>query len=121
MPTRRDNQVPEFKGYLQIELNETDISSILEASTKMTNVWKSVSEACQKRYKFSVTRDSDPLLYKATLMDLDITRSSAGWMLSGQGASVEQAIAALMYKHIGMTNEEWTPFLTHKRETNAIR
>lgn len=114
-------QLPDYQGYVQIELNEDDRDKILEATKKMADIWKEVDIACNAGFKFSIQKDTDPLFIKATLMDLDKSRSSAGWMLSGQGSNVSQAVAALMYKHVAKMDSKWTPFLAAKREVHSIR
>jgi len=58
---------------------------------------------------------------KTTLMDMDASRTSAGWMLSGQAPSLVLAITVLVYKHMTITNSQWTPFLAQKNKNAGLR
>jgi hypothetical protein len=57
MPGNKQSQLPEYRGYLQIELDENDRTQILSATEKMTAVWKSVATAVMSRFKFTVNLD----------------------------------------------------------------
>jgi len=118
---RQGKTYPDFKGFVQIDLNEADITAIMETAQKPVSVWNMVVNACKDGFKITIQPDADTLMFKATLTDNNTSRTSAGWMLSGQGPDVLTAVTALMYKHVQKMNGVWTPFLTTGNTINSIR
>lgn len=121
MPTRTRAKQIDYQGYVQIELDESDIDAVMESTSKPALLWLAIVNAASDGYKFSCSKDTDENLFKCTLMDIDTSRTSCGWMLSGQGDALVQALAALVYKHDARMSSDWVPFLVSKTRVNRIR
>lgn len=123
MPTTspRKNSIPSFAGFIQIDLTEQDIA-IIEASTMTSEDAMSwFSHMSRNGYQISVKYDLDDRTTKITAMDVDSSRSSAGWMLSAQAPSLAECVIVMNYKHDARMNGDWRPFCNSAREVKKYR
>lgn len=111
----------EFKGFCQVYLDEKDASVLESSSPSLLEQYEWLEKTCHAGYKFTTSTDGLSAPIKVTMMDVDITRSSCGWMLSAEGADMVDAISAIMYKHTVKMGSDWRPFCTTAREVKRFR
>lgn len=119
MPPRQ-NEV-NFKGFVQIELNEDDYKILEGTNLSGEEVVLHLAAIISKRYRLSLTADTEGHRVKATLMDTDTTRSSAGWMLSAESDTLFEALIVLFYKHEAKMGSNWVPFCNSTRQIAKYR
>lgn len=117
---QRNNEV-QFHGFCQIELNEDDFVKLDETTMSAEDLLLHIAALSSKGYRLSVTTDREAKTVKATLMDVDTTRSSAGWMLSAEAGSFVPALLTLLYKHGAKMGGDWRPFCVATREAKRYR
>jgi hypothetical protein len=121
MPVQRSAKNVEFRGFVQIELSDDDIPIIEEATKKPQSLWSQVADIVDDGYRFTMVRDGERLSIKASLMDIDVSRTSSGYMLTGEGPSPLLALSVLVYKHLARMNGKWAPFLVTEKKSNSLR
>lgn len=121
MPNPRKSSLPDFRGYVQIELTEEDIGIIQSDDPAPSVALDALAAILSDGYRFSWYQEADGFSFKASLMDVDPTRSSAGYMLTGSAPSPSLALRVLLFKHLAKLGTKWTPFLGRASATHGLR
>jgi hypothetical protein len=119
--SQRANRNIEFRGFIQVYLDESDLvileSEIMTWEEMM--VW--VDLACSNGYKMSISRDQETRTTKVMMQDIMPTRTSVGWMLSSEGTTLRDSMMGMRYKHEAKMGSDWVPFCNQPREVKRFR
>jgi len=121
MPVKPKSPIPEFRGFVQLELTEEDVGTIQAAKAGTDVMLDTIAGIIGDGYRFSWYQEPEGFSYKATLMDVDATRASSGYMLSGSGPTALLALSVLTFKHLFKMGSRWTPFLAQTNRTHGLR
>jgi len=117
---RTSPDVP-FRGFIQIELNEDDFRILDATSMPSDECLIHIAAILNQRYRLSVASDTEARRVKISLMDMDSTRTSAGWMLTAESDTFINALLVLFYKHEAKMQSNWVPFCNATRQTAKYR
>jgi len=117
----RNEKSIEFAGFIQIELSEQDISVLEQSEVSPDEFLLWIAQICRNGFRFALVPDGKTKTIKATLQCVDETSTASGWMLSGEGPTVPDALLVLRYKNDVKMGGDWRPFLTKAREVKRFR
>jgi hypothetical protein len=123
MPTARTSPqtTVNFVAFLQLDLTDTDIAAIDSSVVTPEDLLLFIAGILHSGYRLAGSHDITLGRVKLTLMDVDPTRSSAGYMLSAEATDFTGALTVLHYKHTAMMNGDWRPFCSQTRTTKRYR
>lgn len=121
MSTAKSPLFPDFKGFIQIVLTESDITTLdsTEVDVMSLNVW--LQTFIRDGYRVQCLYDAESKVYKSTAMDIQVGRTSAGWMLSGEGPDFLSSLMVIWYKHTARMANDWIPFCNQTRQVKKFR
>jgi len=121
MPKPTNQNEVKFQGFVQLELNADDIASIQKETGNATQIIDQVNIMLKEGYKVSLSYDAGYGSFKANAMDVDTSRTTSGYMLSGSAPTTLEAMAVLVYKHVVMMDKSWLPFCIAPRKAQGYR
>ena len=110
MPRAKKQQRPvygDFKGFVTVNLDAEDEKRIDALEPDGGRLFDSVAVLVEQGYKFSAKLDVNSGAVCCTLMDERVGVETKGFALSGWGAELLDALAALCYKHFEKCDGVW--------------
>src|SRR5688572_11326457 len=97
-----------WKGFVACELTDAQKAIVKAMRQDTERVWGRVIALVDDLYKLSLSVDAYNGMYIASLTCKDKQSRNNGMTLSGRGGSLIGAMAALIYKHDVVLEEDWT-------------
>lgn len=105
--TKYDPPKFELKGFIRCDLDKDSIERLKKTVLDVEKMMENVEPLVDQQYKFGFSRDSYNNCYQATLTCMNKENQNFGWVLTGRGPTLGQALLVLMYKHFEVTHEAW--------------
>jgi len=121
MPAQQKKKQIEYQGYCQVSIDEADIK-VLEASEVSADefvLW--IASMTRNLYRLVITSEGPGTPTRVTVQDVSESRPSKGWMLSGEGENLIDALLVLRYKHEVKMGNNWIPFLVSTHSSTRFR
>lgn len=96
-----------FKGFVTVNLTVEDEKLIDKAEPDAGRLIDSIATLVEQGYKFSSKLDTNSGSVVCTLIDDREGQPTRGFALSGWGAELLDALAALCYKHFEKCDRNW--------------
>jgi len=105
----------EWKGYLNVNLDNDDAKTFDEWETQRLFSIADVAILVDNGYKFSLNWDTHHNGFVASLFSSSPKLAWTGWTLTAWAESSEDAMRLLFFKHYILCEEDWERF-TYKSE-----
>jgi len=109
--TKADVSRPEWRGFLDLRLNDDQLAQLDEWKPKPSEVWGAVDEATLDGYRFTLSYNKNTKLATCTMICDDANKKAAGYALSSADNDGASALKMAVFKHIGVLEHDWTPLL----------
>lgn len=110
-PETRDDDRPEWKGFLDRRLTPEELEVLDASKPKPTELWAAVDDIIQDGYRFMLSYNKQTKLASVTLTDNDSTRKTAGYALSSSDSDGASALKMAVFKHVVLLERDWSALI----------
>lgn len=107
---KRQRQAPQidFQGYIEVRFDEDQKKLFKKWASEFSDLASSIDKQVEAGYRFSLSWDDYNSAYMCSITTKDSQSVNAGWVLVGRGKDVFSALLQAYYKHVVVTQENWT-------------
>jgi len=105
--TRKDDNTPEWKGFLDRKLSDTELDELDGWKPKPSDIWDSVDALITSGFRLTLSYNSKTKLASVTLIDNREKSATAGFALSAADGDGALALKAMIFKHFVILKEDW--------------
>lgn len=110
-PERRTDERAEWKGFLDLRLNDEQLATLDASKPKPTDLFSTVDTIMQDGYRFMLSYNNRTKLVSVTLVDDNPDRKTGGYALSSSDEDAAGSLKMAIYKHMVLLEGNWSRLL----------
>lgn len=111
IPMAKKAEKFKFNGYVNVSIPASEVNRAEKFIADDKNVFMMLGQSIVDGYKIACKFDEDNESIVATATCFDADSPNFGYVMSSFGGDWYTAVAALLFKHYELTDEDWSSFV----------
>jgi len=109
-----------FKGYVSCNLDKSMRDRVLAWQPTSDDIMGEIDRLTSDGYKVSFGQDKKNDCIQTSITAYDVSDAVDGYVLTGRGGSLYDAIKSALYKHLQILEADWTSEVDRDFETGDV-